>query len=198
MGLKIYKPNSKNTGCACHFQVSSSTFVKAGKSEPDFAVFLQMVRQKSWDDAKKTGSFDINSKVIIKLDPVREVGGMIHVLDNRDPVKDGNPSQKAEFFHKTKEGNKVIRFQKSMFGEKVIYSLVVTGKDKEIWRTFFDEFEGETVKAFLKFSQERIFTGMHALDKQGFQKGKKTNKKDSGAESEIEEVEGHDDFDGLA
>ena len=49
MNVAIYKPNSKNTGCAFSFRVSTQ-----GKL-PVF--YVNAIQQHSWDDKKKTGSF---------------------------------------------------------------------------------------------------------------------------------------------
>jgi hypothetical protein len=50
MNLQIYKPNSKNTGCAASFQISQ----KPGQ-EPQ--CYVNCIAQHSWDDQKKNGSF---------------------------------------------------------------------------------------------------------------------------------------------
>jgi len=50
--IQFYKPNPKNTGTACSFKVS----VK------DDCVFVNLIKQSSWDDSKKRGSFSGNSQ----------------------------------------------------------------------------------------------------------------------------------------
>lgn len=50
MNLSIYKPNSKNLGCAASFQIAQ----KDG-AEPVF--YVNFIAQHSWNDQKKTGSF---------------------------------------------------------------------------------------------------------------------------------------------
>ena len=50
MNLQIYKPNSKNTGCAISFQISQ-------KADQDPQFYVNCIAQHSWDDQKKTGSF---------------------------------------------------------------------------------------------------------------------------------------------
>lgn len=50
MNLQIYKPNSKNTGCAISFQISQKN-----DQEPQF--YVNCIAQHSWDEQKKTGSF---------------------------------------------------------------------------------------------------------------------------------------------
>ena len=50
MNLQIYKPNSKNTGCAISFQISQKP-----NSDPQF--YINCIAQHSWNDQAKTGSF---------------------------------------------------------------------------------------------------------------------------------------------
>jgi len=50
MNLQIYKPNSKNQGCAISFQISHKP-----NSEPQF--YVNCIAQHSWNDQTKTGSF---------------------------------------------------------------------------------------------------------------------------------------------
>jgi hypothetical protein len=50
MNLQIYKPNSKNTGCAISFQISQKP-----NSDPQF--YINCIAQHSWNDQTKTGSF---------------------------------------------------------------------------------------------------------------------------------------------
>lgn len=50
MNLQIYKPNSKNTGCAISFQISQKP-----NAEPQF--YVNCIAQHSWNDQTKTGSF---------------------------------------------------------------------------------------------------------------------------------------------
>ena len=49
MQYNLYKPNSKNTGCAFSFKIATNT---------KFPVFyVNAIMQHGWDDKKKTGSF---------------------------------------------------------------------------------------------------------------------------------------------
>lgn len=50
--IQFYKPNPKNTGCGCSFKIS----VK------DDCVFVNLIKQSSWDDSKKRGSFAGNAQ----------------------------------------------------------------------------------------------------------------------------------------
>ena len=51
MNLAFYKPNSKNTGCAFSFQLST-------KGSP--TVYVNGIQQFSWNEQTKDGSFSGN------------------------------------------------------------------------------------------------------------------------------------------
>ena len=50
--LQYYKPNSKNTGCGCSFKYSAK----------DDCIFVNMIKQASWDEQTKRGSFAGNAQ----------------------------------------------------------------------------------------------------------------------------------------
>jgi len=77
MNLQIYKPNSKNTGCAMSFQIST----RPGK-EPEF--YANCVLQHSWNNEKRTGSFagsrnDPSKTIALKFNEF-ELGEMINTF----------------------------------------------------------------------------------------------------------------------
>jgi hypothetical protein len=79
--IQLYKPNSKNTGCAFGFQRGLSM----GKN-PEPCVYVTGIKQFSWDDKTKTGSFSKNQenpdkKCQIKLDE-KELAGLIYAIEN--------------------------------------------------------------------------------------------------------------------
>ena len=81
MSLQIYKPNDKNTGCACSFQFG----VDLKKSEP--VVFVNAIQQHGWDAKERVGSFTENANnpdksLTIKLNEV-ECGEFISAFENR-------------------------------------------------------------------------------------------------------------------
>lgn len=50
--IQFYKPNSKNTGSGCSFNFSAK----------DECVFINLIKQSSWDESKKRGSFAGNAQ----------------------------------------------------------------------------------------------------------------------------------------
>ena len=79
--IRIYRPNAKNLGHAASF-----TFV-AGTEKSSPSVYIQIVRQASWDGEKRIGTFhkgnqgDDNS-ISVKLSPW-ELGAFIYSIDTQ-------------------------------------------------------------------------------------------------------------------
>ena len=83
--FSLYKPNSKNTGCAFAFKEG----VTVKNYEP--CVYVNGIQQHSWNDATKNGSFSENAKnpekiIAFKLNEF-ELGGLINAIENRVEYK---------------------------------------------------------------------------------------------------------------
>jgi len=81
MSISLYKPNSKNTGCAFNFSIGNNK-----KKEP--VVYVNAIQQYSWDDSKKTANFsgnasDPDKKINLKFTEF-EIGGVISAFKNRN------------------------------------------------------------------------------------------------------------------
>ena len=92
--IQFYKPNKKVTGTACSFWLNR-----------DGAVMASMIKQDSWNDSKRIGSFaknkdNPNKRVITKLSNV-EVAGIIDVLESNREFSE---------FHRSKNQTLQIRF----------------------------------------------------------------------------------------
>lgn len=99
--IQFYKPNSKNTGCAFGFRIGS----KSKQNNEDLCVYLTAVKQHSWNDKTKNGSFAENAKdpdksVIIKFNEV-ELGGFIYAIRNYE---------KYNLFHSFEDNKTSISF----------------------------------------------------------------------------------------
>ena len=116
MRVQFYKPNPKVTGSACSFWQSE-----------DGAIMSSLIKQDSWDDAKKRGSFSKNKdnpakKVIIKLNAT-EAGAIIDSIEN---------NRKWSGYHQSK--NQVTKINFGPYernGEQIGYSYAVNKEDKE-------------------------------------------------------------------
>tara|TARA_E500000318_G_C3549302_1_gene208160 strand:- start:27 stop:491 length:465 start_codon:yes stop_codon:yes gene_type:complete len=83
MQYDIYKPNSKNTGCAFSFKGIRKD-KEGNPTVPTF--FVQGIKQASWDSSKKTGSFSANAKnpeknIYFKFNET-EIGSLIDCIEN--------------------------------------------------------------------------------------------------------------------
>ena len=84
--IQFYKPNPKVTGTACSFWVSK-----------DGSIMTSMIKQDSWNDVKKKGSFLKNKdnpqkKVVSKLSRI-EVAGIIDSIERNAEFKTFHSSQ---------------------------------------------------------------------------------------------------------
>lgn len=113
--LQFYKPNKSNTGHAASFSVDKGN------------LYCSMIKQFSWDDYKKTGSFignkdDASKNVATKLS-VAEAGSIINVVKN---------CTKFTVFHSSKDQTLNISFQPwiDKNGELLGFGFMVDKKSK--------------------------------------------------------------------
>lgn len=81
MSISLYKPNSKNTGCAFSFQGGLDNKSK------ELVLYIKSVKQHSWDDQKKQGYFHQNAKdpeknITLKFNEF-EIGSFIAAINHR-------------------------------------------------------------------------------------------------------------------
>ena len=86
--ISFYKPNSKNTGTACSFSVNSK----------DNSVWGSLIKQSSWNDAKKIGSFsenqnNPNKSVKVKFS-LTEAAGLLDALERNTEFSAYHTSEK--------------------------------------------------------------------------------------------------------
>lgn len=84
--IQFYKPNPKVTGTACSFWVSK-----------DGSIMTSMIKQDSWNEVKKQGSFLKNKdnpqkKVVSKLSRI-EIAGIIDAIERNAEFKNFHNSQ---------------------------------------------------------------------------------------------------------
>lgn len=82
MQYNLYKPNTKNTGCAFSFKIITKD-KEGNPSKPTF--LIQAIKQASWDSNKRTGSFSANAKdpeknIYCKINE-NEAGAIIDALE---------------------------------------------------------------------------------------------------------------------
>lgn len=92
MQFSLYKPNAKTTGCCASFNYDAERG----------SVFVTLIRQASWDDEKKIGSFKANIKnpTNIKFNQ-SEIGGIMYAIENKTNFST---------YHKSNAGDTQISF----------------------------------------------------------------------------------------
>lgn len=149
--IQIYKPTPRNTGTACSFSFNNL----------DGNFYLNLIKQASWNDQKKIGSFSENAqnpekKVVVKLSKI-EVCGILDALDN---------NRTADFFHNSENQKLGIKFSPYIREDKQVgYSLNVI-KNSKIQTTQpaisfligFTFAEARMVAEYIKFGLGHIFS----------------------------------------
>ena len=115
--ISFYKPNSKNTGTACSFTVNAK----------DASIWSSLIKQASWNDAKKIGSFsenqnNPNKSVKIKFS-LTEAAGILDSLERN-----------TEFsaYHTSEKQSTQIKFSPYIRDDKQVgYSYMVSKTDKQ-------------------------------------------------------------------
>lgn len=142
--IGIYRPNSKNTGCACSFYL--------GK---DGNVYINAIQQSSWDSKKRIGSFSENSKnpdksISVKLS-IFECGGLIHSIDSYEEYS---------MFHSYKEDKTQISFKpwiKKDEKNTKAFGLSITRNSTDKFRIPIEYSDAIVIKNFLIFCMNKTF-----------------------------------------
>jgi hypothetical protein len=137
--ISFYKPNSYNKGSASQFQF--------GLKEGDSGMYVSIVKQSSWNDKTKRGSFSANAKnpkanKKIKLNAA-EAAGMCRVIES--------DVDKWSSVHKTQAATTSIMFSHYIKeGNKLGYGLSVKDSGGESFMLSLTNEEGYVLKSFLQ------------------------------------------------
>ena len=157
--MRIYKPNSKNTGYAGSFSVTSSAATKGQ------GIYLEIIKQKTWDDSSKTGTFDSSkeNKINLKFSNA-EVAEMIMICQRQ--------KGQAKFYHKTPDSTAQISFgpyPNPPVGNEpakgIGLSVSKDGKRGALPLTFPEAY---LLSEWLKWALTHIFNGDYAEYKKAF------------------------------
>lgn len=147
--ISFYKPNSKNTGTACSFSVNPK----------DESIWSSLIKQSSWNDAKKIGSFsenqnNPNKSVKIKF-ALTEAAGLLDALERN-----------VEFsaYHTSEKQSTQIKLSPYIKDNKQVgFSYIVNKTDKqnsENKQSYLIGFyfnEGRLLKEFLSYALNSVF-----------------------------------------
>lgn len=175
MPLQFYKANKSVKGAAASLSFNSK----------DAGIYIELIRQVSWDDSKRTGTFKGGDKCNLKLS-MSEAGGILRAIE-----------QKEEFpsaYHSFPGGSTQISFKPyekdgsfSGFGLSVLRK-----KDGSESRFLlgFSPSESIVIREFLKFALEHCFSAIYSADKKRFlEKESKMEPKNANTDKEADEAE---------
>jgi hypothetical protein len=157
MSISLYKPNSKNTGCAFNFKIGVNK-----SKEP--VIYVSAIQQYSWDDSKKTGNFsgngsDPDKKINLKFTEF-EIGGIISAFKNRNEFstfhafEENKTSIKCTPWDKK---SKVKQGDKETWVTIPAFGINVTRNGNQIFRIPIEPGEVENLMEFLKFYLSELY-----------------------------------------
>lgn len=139
--LSFYKPNSKNTGAAFSANFKGSE------------LFFNIVKQASWNDAQRRGSFKENVK-----NPQKSLGVKMNSIEAANIILAMDTKGKYSTYHKSKNQNLNIIFELMVdkatgaekgFSLRILKEDVANSVDKISFSMGFYFPEGIILKAFL-------------------------------------------------
>ena len=147
MIVQYYKTNSKNTGCAFSFDIGANN----KNQEP--CVYVRAIKQHSWNDKTRTGSFSENAKdpdksISIKLNEI-EVGGLIFAIEKY---------KEFSAFHSYEDNKTSISFKpyKKKDGADA-FSFGVTRNSANKFGIGVEMSEAYGLREFLKFYLQELY-----------------------------------------
>jgi hypothetical protein len=145
--IALYKPNSRNSGCAFSFNLGQT-----GKNKEP-CVYMNAVMQHSWNEKTKNGSFSENAKspektIIVKLNEF-ELGGLILAIEN-------NTDYNA--FHTYDDNKTSIQFKPyvKQNGAKA-FSLSITKNSALKFGIGIELGEACAIREFFRYVLNRVF-----------------------------------------
>lgn len=138
--IQFYKPNAKVTGHACSFNYS----------EKDSCVYVNLIKQASWDDSRKRGTFGKNSK-----DPAKSCSFKLSDDEMCGIIDAIRSNREFKIFHSSPNQKTMGSFKPYVRGEDQLgfgFSINKQPKDGEKSSFFIGFNFGEAVKLEHYFS----------------------------------------------
>lgn len=153
MSLTLYKPNSKNSGCAFSFRIGVNK-----KFEP--TPYVSAIQQFSWDSAKKIGSFSGNREnpdknINVKFNEF-EVGGMISAFKNRNEYSTFHSFEDNKTSIKFTPWDKQVKIQDKTVSVPA-FGVVFTRNGNQTFRIPLEPGEVEALTEFFKFFLSELY-----------------------------------------
>ena len=155
----IYKPNKNINGGLATFRVKKQK--KNGDSESPWtsSLFIELLKQNTWNSEKHTGTFDKESRKFITLN-VSEAGEFINTFKNKIPFSSFHTSAKGStsfslspYSWKRKVNNndfEITCFGFSVKSNNVEYKILITPGEAEVLTVLLEHFIKEYASLSLK------------------------------------------------
>jgi len=180
MSITLYKPNSKNAGCAFNFKIGVNR-----NKEP--VVYASAIQQYNWDDKKRSGSFSGNKEnpeknINLKFNEF-EIGGILSALRKR---------YEYSAFHSFEENKTSIKFVpwdksvKNQKGESTIlpaFGITFTRNGSQTFRVPLEPGEVENLDEFFRFYLSKLYEHRRKEEIKNIQKYKNEQKEEVRPES---------------
>lgn len=176
--ISFYKPNSKNTGTACSFSVNPK----------DESIWSSLIKQSSWNESKKIGSFSENqnnpSKSVKIKFSLTEAAGILDALERNSEFSAYHTSDKQ-----------VTRIKLAPYikdTKQVGYSYMVSKEDKQnsenkqAYLIGFYFNEARLLKEFLGYALTSVFDSQRV---EMIKKLKNSNKENKNVATETEDAD---------
>jgi len=175
--ISFYKPNSKNTGTACSFSVNPK----------DESIWSSLIKQSSWNDQKKIGSFsdnqnNPNKSVKIKFS-LTEAAGLLDALER---------SSEFSAYHSSEKQTTRIKLSPYIKdGNQIGYSYSVNKEDKqnsENKQSYLIGFyynEARLLKQFLSYALDSVFESQRIENIKKIKNSKEKTPDNSQEDSEL-------------
>lgn len=189
MSLALYKPNSKNTGCAFNFSIGVDK-----KGQP--VVYVNAIQQFGWDDKKRTGNFSGNAsdpekKINLKFTEF-EIGGMISAFQKRHEFSSYHAYEENKTTIKCTPWDKKTKVRNGDKEEWITlpaFGINFTRNGNQAFRIPVEPGEVENLCEFLRFYLNTLYAHRRKeeLKKTKDYKSKKPSQKESSNEPESSE-----------
>ena len=166
--INFYKPNSNNTGCGCSFKYSAK----------DNCVFVNLIKQASWDDAAKRGSFAANAQ-----NPKASCSIKLNLTEMADIASCISRNGETNLFHDSQKQVARIKFSPYLRGSKenpdvkvqVGFSLSVSRDNKENTQDKSSYLMGFTFGEATQLSSFALFVLAKSFEKSIAEQDNKSN-----------------------
>lgn len=184
MSLSLYKPNSKNTGCAFNFSIGNDK-----KKEP--VVYVNAIQQYSWDEKTKTGNFsgnagDPDKRINLKFTEF-EIGGFISAFLKRHEFSSYHAYEDNKTTIKCVPWDKKSKV-KDDWVTLPAFGITFTRNGNQSFRIPLEPGEVENLNEFFRFYLNTLYSHRRAQDLEKAKEYQAKNKKQSAKESTATEA----------